>query len=44
MMKPLMTKNTSTPAAPIAKCVPLRSAAWKTTTPRAATARRYWMP
>ncbi len=36
MMKPLMTKKTSTPAAPMAKWSPVRSAAWKTTTASAA--------
>ena len=44
MMKPLITKKTSTPVAPMAKWVPERSDAWKTTTPRAAAARRYWTP
>jgi hypothetical protein len=44
MMKPLITKKTSTPAAPIGKGSPAFSAAWNTTTARAAKARRYWMP
>ena len=55
MMKPLITKNRSTPAAPKSSSVPpartvsspsravVRSTAWATTTPVAATNRKTWI-
>src|SRR5512146_2467538 len=43
MMKPEITKKTSTPAAPTPKSQPDRSAAWNSRTPKAANPLRYWI-
>src|SRR6266545_561892 len=43
MTNPLMTKKTSTPALPITSARPyVKLGAWKTTTPKAANALKYW--